>query len=51
MLKVIGHFFTNDKERYDELKEGLESLGYEIANEIGFNATIINNIPDEDEEA
>lgn len=47
MKVVLGHIYSDKKEKFDEIKADLESLGYEVAYENTLNAALIKEVDDE----
>lgn len=50
MLRVFGHFYSDNKENFDAIASVLEEAGYQIAYDYPTNATIIKEIVDEQED-
>lgn len=47
MLKVMGHVYSDKKENFNEMKQALESAGFELAYDYENNATVIKEVADE----
>ena len=50
MLKVFGHIYSDNKEKFDEVADVLINAGFELAFDFENNATIIKEVEDESED-
>ena len=50
MLKVFGHIYSDNKEKFNEVAEVLIHAGYDLAFDFENNATIIKEVEDESED-
>jgi hypothetical protein len=49
MLKVLGHIYSDSTEKLKILANAMENEGFTIAYENQINATVIQEVPDEEE--